>query len=96
MHPIDNSVLLIDISGCKPTFAKFEDNEIFIENYGKRQDKQRYISKEMWEYLKGIYGSKPEQPLVVGWNKNEEIKETKYVVIYLNNNNTNTATPTKS
>lgn len=88
---IDNSVLLINTTECKPVFYKFKENEIFIENYNERKEESKYINKQIWEFFKCRYGSNPELPLIVGLEKNEEIKEIiKYIriaVINLSNNN---------
>ena len=41
---IDNSVLLINTTECKPVY-KFKENEIFIENYNERKEESKYINK---------------------------------------------------
>ena len=91
LEEIDNSELLKDTQ-CEPAFYKFKENEIFIENYDERKNQPKYINKEIWEFFKDRYGSNPEQPpLIVGWEKNEEIQEKiKYIkiaVINLSDNN---------
>lgn len=75
LEAIDNSVLLINTTECKPVFYKFKENEIFIENYNERKEEPKYINKQIWEFFKCKYGSNPEQPLIVGLEKIKKLKK---------------------